>query len=221
MSVRHGRFFTMKSIKNLAERLGRPVVWVRGVQKRLGLPVLESYSEGYESFLRKIVHLRVLGVSEETLREFWAVERKLIEVLHLDPQSSPTWMVDACAYASDPDRRLLLSNIDLGFPLPATELQIGLNFAASSPELFAGKEMGEDALRLISDYRPRLAAILSTVALELPVLKAAIKWGRTLGFSHTRGGGNYEFPEEKLHTMEGYMKVLEFLSRSACDMILL
>jgi hypothetical protein len=81
----------------------------------------------------------VLGVTEETLREFWAVERKLIEVLHLDPLSSPTWMVDACAYPSDPDRRLLLSNIDLGFPLPATDLQIGLNFAASSPELFAGK----------------------------------------------------------------------------------
>ena len=114
-------------------------MWIAGVQKRFGLPVLESYSEGYECFLRKILHLRVLGVSEESLREFWALERKLIEVLHLDPQSSPTWMVDACAVAADPDRRLLLSNIDLGFLLPASDLQIGLNFAASSPELFAGK----------------------------------------------------------------------------------
>ena len=82
---------------------------------------------------------RGVRVSEESLREFWAVERKLIAVLHLDSQSSPTWMVDACDYPSDPDRRLLLSNIDLGFLLPATDLQIGLNFAASSPELFAGK----------------------------------------------------------------------------------
>ena len=113
----------------VAEGMGRPVIWISGIQKRFGLPVLESYPEGYESFLRKIVHLRVLGMSEETLREFWAVERKLIEVLHLDPQSSPTWMVEACAYPSDPDRRLLLSNIDLGFPLPSTELQIGLHFA--------------------------------------------------------------------------------------------
>jgi hypothetical protein len=129
----------MKSMKEIADRLGRPAVWIAGVQKRFGLPVLEKYPEGYEAFLRKIVHLRVLGVSEETLREFWAVERKLIEVLHLDPQSSPTWMVDACAVAADPDRRLLLSNINLGFILPATDLQIGLNFAASSPELFAGK----------------------------------------------------------------------------------
>jgi hypothetical protein len=170
----------MKSMKMMAEGLGRPVVWVAGVQKRFGLPVLESYPEGYESFLRKILHLRVLGVSEETLREFWAVERKLIEMLHLDPQSSPTWMVDACAFGADPDRRLLLSNIDLGFPLPATELQIGLNFAATSTELFAGRDMGEDALRLISDYRTRLSGIRSTVASELPLLKGAIKWGKEL-----------------------------------------
>lgn len=164
----------------MAEGLGRPGVWVAGVQKRFGLPVLESYPEGYESFLRKIIHLRVLGVSEETLREFWAVERKLIEVLHLDPQSSPTWMVDACAFAADLDRRLLLSNIDLGSPLLATEVQIGLNFAASSPDLFAGKEMGEDALRLICDYRTRLTLIRSTVDSELPLLKVAIKWSREM-----------------------------------------
>ena len=164
----------------MAEGLGRPGVWVAGVQKRFGLPVLESYPEGYESFLRKIIHLRVLGVSEETLREFWAVERKLIEVLHLDPQSSPTWMVDACAYPSDPDRRLLLSNIDLGSPLLATEVQIGLNFAATSTELFAGMDMGEDALRLISDYRTRLTVIRSAVASESRILRAALKWGKKL-----------------------------------------
>jgi len=170
----------MKSIQIMAEGLGRPVVWIAGVQKRFGLPVLGSYPEGYESFLRKIVHLRVLGVSEEALREFWAIERKLIEVLHLDTQSSPTWMVDACAYPSDPDRRLLLSNIDLGFPLPATDLQIGLNFAAASPELFAGRDMGEDALRLISDYRTRLTGIFLSVASESRILRDALKWGKEL-----------------------------------------
>ena len=173
----------MKNMKLMAEGLGRPAVWIAGVQKRFGLPVLERYSEGYESFLRKILHLRVLGASEETLREFWAVERKLIEVLHLDPQSSPTWMVDACAHPSDPDRRLLLSNIDLGFLLPSTDLQIGLNFGVSSPELFAGKEMGEDALRLISDYRTRLAGIRLAVASESRILRSALKWGKGLGES--------------------------------------
>ena len=167
-------------LKGIAERLARPAIWISGIQKRFGLPVLQSYSEGYESFLRKILHLRLLGVSEEALREFWAVERKLIEVLHLDPQSSPTWMVDACTAPADPDRRLLLSNIDLGFPLPAKDLQIGLDFSIASPELFAGKEMGEDAIKLIQDYRTRLGGIRASIALELPVLKGAIQWGRGL-----------------------------------------
>jgi hypothetical protein len=89
-------------------------------------------------------------------------------------------MVDACAYPSDPDRRLLLSNIDLGFPLPATDLQIGLNFAVSSPELFDGKEMGEDALRLISDYRTRLAGIRSHVDSESKILREALKLLRSI-----------------------------------------
>jgi hypothetical protein len=192
----------MRSVKNLAERLGRLIVWVRGVQKRFGLPVLESYSEGYESFLRKIVHLRVLGVSEETLREFWAIERKLIEVLHLDPQSSPTWMVDACSYPSDPDRRLLLSNIDLGFILPATELQIGLNFAIFSPELFAGKDMGEDSLKVLQDYRTRLDGIRVSVASESKILRDALKWEKSLGLTRFPFDGKYTYPEEKMHPMD-------------------
>jgi hypothetical protein len=190
----------MQRIKEIAQRLGRPAVWIAGVQKRFGMPVLESYSEGYESFLRKILHLRVLGLSEESLREFWAIERKLVEVLHLDPQSSPTWMVDACAYTSDPDRRLLLSNMDLGFPLPATDLQIGLNFAASTPELFAGRDMGEDALRLISDYRTRLTSIRSTVASESSILRAALKWEKSLAL--TPFDGKYKCSEERMHPME-------------------
>ncbi|MEI6376982.1 MAG: hypothetical protein WCO97_07285 [bacterium] len=178
----------MKRMKEIAEKLGRPVVWIAGVQKRFGLPVLESYSEGYESFLRKVIHLRVLGVSEESLREFWAVERKLIEVLHLDPQSSPTWIVDACAFPSDPDRRLLLSNIDLGFPLPAADLQIGLDFSISSQDLFAGKDMGEDALKLLQDYRTRFAAIRLSVGSESKILRDALKWGQGFGVARTPGG---------------------------------
>ena len=101
VSLRSGRFFSVKSMKSiteLAKSLERPVVWISGVQKRFGLPELEKYSEGYDCFLRKILYLRLLSVIEESLREFWAVERKLIEVIHLDPQSSPTWMVDACAF---------------------------------------------------------------------------------------------------------------------------
>jgi hypothetical protein len=111
-------------------------------------------------------------------------------------------MVDACAYPADPDRRLLLSNIDLGFPLPATDLQIGLNFAASAPELFAGKEMGEDALRLIIDYRTRLAGIRASVGSESRILRDALKWGKSLGLAQTPFTGKYECPEGKINPMD-------------------
>jgi hypothetical protein len=74
---------------------------------------------------------------------------------------------------------MLLGN--LGITLPATDLQIGLNFAVSSPELFARKEMGQDALRLISDYRTRLASIRSTIVSESKLLCEALKWGKGLG----------------------------------------
>lgn len=40
--------------------------------------------------------------------------------------------------------------------------------------------MGEDALKLLDDYRTRLAAIRLAVGSELAVLKGAIKWGREL-----------------------------------------
>ena len=40
--------------------------------------------------------------------------------------------------------------------------------------------MGEDALRLISDYRTRLNTIRLSVGSELSVLKGAIKWARGL-----------------------------------------
>jgi len=41
--------------------------------------------------------------------------------------------------------------------------------------------MGEDALRLISDYRTRLSSICSTVASESRTLRTALKWGKSLG----------------------------------------
>jgi hypothetical protein len=50
---------------------------------------------------------------------------------------------------ANPDDRLLLSNADLGVPLMALDLQAGLDFRVRPPELFEGKAMGDDALRLI------------------------------------------------------------------------
>jgi hypothetical protein len=40
--------------------------------------------------------------------------------------------------------------------------------------------MGEDSLKVLQDYRTRLAVIRLSVGSELSVLKGAIKWGREL-----------------------------------------
>ena len=65
-------------------------------------------------------------------------------------------------------------------PLPTRAVQLGLSFAATLPELFAGKDMGEDALRVLGDYLTRYHAIRSDVAAERPVVIAANRWSRQL-----------------------------------------
>jgi hypothetical protein len=49
-------------------------------------------------------------------------------------------------------------------------------FRCSSP----GKEMGEDVLKVLQDYRTRLAGIRSTVGSESRILRDALKWGKGL-----------------------------------------
>ena len=56
----------------------------------------------------------------------------------------------------------------------------GLRHASLHSMFIAARDMGEDALRLISDYRTRLAMIRLSVGSELSVLKGAIKWGKGL-----------------------------------------
>ena len=41
--------------------------------------------------------------------------------------------------------------LDVGVPIPAQEVQFGLNFAEEPPRLFVGREMGEDALRVLKE----------------------------------------------------------------------
>ena len=60
-------------------------------------------------------------------------------------------------------------------------MQLGLNFASdTTPELFAGPEMGEDALRVLNDYRKLHARITADVKAELPHVRAAVTWSKSL-----------------------------------------
>ena len=165
----------------LAEKLGRPALWISRMRKRFGLPVLEQYPECYETFLRKVRDLRNLGVSEEKLGALWDVERKIIAILHLDMGGGELSLIEGCSVEADPDHRLLMSNADLGVPLMALDLQAGLDFQVRPPELFEGKEMGEDALRLLQEYRKLLSGIRETIGRERRALRESLRWEKGLG----------------------------------------
>ena len=166
----------------MAEVLNRSTVYLSGLQKRLELPVFEgaTYPDAYQEFFRTVIYLRTFGVSEESLRELWVLEKKLLTLLHVDSTGSRTWFLDACGRTTHRERRLLLSNFDLGIPLDAREVQTGLDFSDRMPELFEGKAMGEDALRVLDDCLKREKAILNDMRAELPHVRHAAKWASHL-----------------------------------------
>jgi len=170
----------------LSQVLGRPALWISRMRKRFGLPVLEDYPVCYVAFLRKIRDLRNLGVPEDKLGQLWELERKLIEILHLDLGGGELSLIEGCSAEVDPDRRLLLSNADLGVPLMARDVQAGLDFQQRPRELFDGRDMGEDALRLLGEYRALLQEVREMVGRERKVLRGSLKWAKSLGFHPRR-----------------------------------
>ena len=168
----------MRTFGDMAKELNRTPVYLSGLQKRFALPAIEgaAYSNAYLAFLRGVINLRTFDISEEILRDLWHLEKKLLQLLHVDSAGSRTWFLDSCGATTHPERRLLLTNHDLGVPLSGSEVQTGLNFANSLPELFAGKDMGEDALRVLREILKIHTRILADIAIELPHVRAAVKW---------------------------------------------
>ena len=167
----------MMTLGDMAKALNRSPLVLRGLQERFELPVLKgaAYAPAYLAFLRRIVLLRILGIAEERLRELWHLEKKLLHLLHVDSAGSPTWFLDACDAETLPERRLLLTNYDLGRDLSASGLQLGLNFSETTSELFSHAEMGEDALRVLNRCLELQNGIKADIALELPNTLAAAR----------------------------------------------
>ncbi|MFZ4398021.1 MAG: hypothetical protein ACOYOU_20605 [Kiritimatiellia bacterium] len=191
----------------LCARLNRSPLYVRGLQRRFGLPIPadspspprsprlgggnspdptvppsncptvrppSSYSPSYLAFLETIIHLRILGVPEETLTRLWNLERKLMDQLHAT--GSPTWFLDACGAIGNRDHRLLLSNFDIGAFLPSGSVQLGLDFSGkAAPELFTAPEMGEDAILVLRQYITLHQEIFRGIHQEHPIVRAALK----------------------------------------------
>jgi hypothetical protein len=105
-------------------------------------------------------------------------------LLHADSTGSPTWFLDSCGQTTNAGQRLLLTNHDLGVPVPSRALQLGLNFTDTLPELFAGRDMGEDLLRILNDYLKLYTRILDAIQGELPLLRAATRWASRFKQSH-------------------------------------
>ena len=170
------------TLGEMAASLNRSTVYVSGLQKRFELPVFSgaAYSPAYLAFLRGLTVLRTFDVAEETLRDLWQLEKKLLHLLHVDTTGSPTWFLDSCGQTTQMKRRLLLTNHDLGVEIHTRMLQPGLNFTVGAPELFGGPEMGEDALRVLGDYITLRARICAEVQAERPLVREALAWSKRL-----------------------------------------
>lgn len=168
----------MNTLGDMVKSLNRSTVYLHGLQGRFDLPKYEGagYSDAYLAFLRTIVFLRMLNASEESLRELWHLEKKLLQLLHVDSTGSPTWFLDACGQTTHKRRRLLLTNHDTGIMLTAKNIQLGLNFGKSLPELFTGSDMGEDALHVVREYVKLFTRIQGDVNAEVCIVQAATRW---------------------------------------------
>ena len=173
---------TAHALADLVNALNRPAIIITSLQHRFELPSFgdAAYSDAYLAFLRTLIYLRALGIAEDRLLRLWRLEKKLLQLLHVDSTGSKTWFLDSCGAITGRDRRLLLTNYDIGIAVPAHALQLGLNFAEKTRELFAGKEMGEDALRVLNDIIPLQAGIRADVAAELPHLRQTVRWAARL-----------------------------------------
>lgn len=184
----------MYSLSEIAELLGRDRPTLIGWVKRFDLPVMQGgYPECYLSFLRAITFLRLVQVSETQLVELWTVERKLMVLLHADSLGSPTWMIDGHERPGHEERRLFLSRYDLGTDAGVVAVQPGLDFSETEVELFGGREMGEDALRLLESYRELIAPIRRKLSEQAPILSAAGGWARRQGLDGEPGTARADF----------------------------
>ena len=170
----------MHTRNEMARQLNRSVLILQGLQSRFGLPVSgnDSYSDAYFVFLRKIVHLRIMGVPEADLDKLWELEKKFLQAIHVDSSASETWFLDRCCESGQSNRRLMLSNYNMGVPLSSMEVQLGLDLAGAMPELFSTSEMGDDVIRIFCDYLKVRRKIIQKATAEIPMFQEAARWIR-------------------------------------------
>ena len=75
-----------KTLGEVAKDLNRSIVYLRGLQSRFELPAAEGAgcTPAYQSFLQTLVRLRTFAISEENLQHLWHIEKKLLQLLHVE-----------------------------------------------------------------------------------------------------------------------------------------
>ena len=172
----------MHTLGDMSKELGKPAAYLKGLQVRFELPAFAGagYSDAYLAFMRKLIFLRTLGVSEDAIAKLWQLEKKLMVLLHADEDASPTWFLDQCAKRGRPRQRLLLTNYDLGADLFTRKLQVLLPLRGGGQELFQGHEMGEDAMKVLENYLAAYERIRLSAIQQIKPLRAAATWAGRL-----------------------------------------
>ena len=164
----------------MCTELGKGRAYVRNLQHSLGLYVPRrepGYSEAYLSFMHRVVSMRTFNVPVSDIQDLLSKEKKILELLHFDSMTdSPTWYLDAGDGEGYSPSRLLLTGYDVGFPIGEGDIQANLDFSERPPELFDGREMGEDMRAVIDLYLKRVEDIRVKVRTEIPVLEDALCW---------------------------------------------
>jgi hypothetical protein len=162
-------------LKELAESAGRPVPFVMNLQQKFALPPCKTYSAGYAALMKKLVFLGACSVPTRECLALLTAERRLLELLKVDSlDPSAEWFENLCTSKAG-SNCLLLSGYDLGLK---SGVQTGLDFSEREKELFGHREMGADVLRALALYHKAADAVRVRLNQELPLLSAALKWGR-------------------------------------------
>jgi hypothetical protein len=173
--------FTLSEICRIC---GKTQLYVRNIQKALGLPIPENesrYTANYLHFIQKVINLRTFSIPLEDISDLFTKERSVLRLLKMDALStSATWYLDQCDDTVNLECQLLLTGYNVGFPVTGGSIQANLDFGNRDPELFNSREMGEDVQLVLDEYLKLLSSIKSRVTRENPVLQQALDWSKAV-----------------------------------------
>lgn len=168
------------TLQEICREIGKNHVYLGQIQGSLALYKPEppqTYNRGYIHFLTKCTALRTFGVGLGDIQDLFRKELKALKMLHFDTHSdSPTWYLDGCTLETKDPQRLLLTGVNLGFPVMSGPVQAGLDFGSSEPELFESHQMGESLDHVMELYRRQVLKIRRRVEEERPIIRTALSW---------------------------------------------